>query len=174
HNRGVGGHARLSLRLRSRDGLHVWVDAAIQAVYDDEGHFVHMASSLRDITDRKRAEEDLQRSVAILRGVADGTTDALFVWHVDGTYEYTNKAGAALLTHASEQPIDEATVARTESSFGGEPDAIARRLGFTDPEVQESADTTHRERELVVDGVIRNYAVRATPRRNARGLVTGI
>ena len=46
----------------------------------------------RDITERKRAEEELRESRALLRSVIDGTTDAIYVKDLEGRYKLLNAA----------------------------------------------------------------------------------
>ncbi len=48
-------------RLRMRCGAYRWFHARGQAAWDDRGRPLRMAGSLRDITDRKRTEEELRQ-----------------------------------------------------------------------------------------------------------------
>jgi diguanylate cyclase (GGDEF)-like protein/PAS domain S-box-containing protein len=51
-------------RMRCRDGSYRWVLARGQAVWDEQGKPLRMAGSHTDITDRKRAEEQLTNEAA--------------------------------------------------------------------------------------------------------------
>jgi diguanylate cyclase (GGDEF)-like protein/PAS domain S-box-containing protein len=51
-------------RMRCRDGSYRWVLARGQAVWDEQGKPLRMAGSHTDITDRKRAEEQLSNEAA--------------------------------------------------------------------------------------------------------------
>src|SRR5205807_696947 len=51
----------------------------------------------RDVTQRIRAEHDLQHHLDILRAVMEGTTDAVFVKDRAGKYLTINEAGARLV-----------------------------------------------------------------------------
>jgi formate hydrogenlyase transcriptional activator len=53
-------------RVLRKDGLLAWVAAAWQPIYDSRGARLGHRSSIRDITERKRAEEALRRSEAYL------------------------------------------------------------------------------------------------------------
>ena len=50
----------LEFRIRRKDGQIIWGAVAAQAIYDDQGRQMGHRSSIRDITDRKRSEEELR------------------------------------------------------------------------------------------------------------------
>jgi diguanylate cyclase (GGDEF)-like protein/PAS domain S-box-containing protein len=52
-------------RMRARDGSYRWVLARGQAVWDEQGRPLRMAGSHTDITDRKKAEEQLSNEAAV-------------------------------------------------------------------------------------------------------------
>src|SRR5579871_2835796 len=54
----------------------------------------YIVAVVRDVTDRRRAEEELQRTANLLRAVADETTDAVFVKDRQGKYLLMNEAAA--------------------------------------------------------------------------------
>ena len=54
-------------RLQTKGGEYRWFRARGQAIWNEQGVGVRMAGSLRDITDRKQAEEALQQSERQLR-----------------------------------------------------------------------------------------------------------
>jgi len=56
-------------RIRRRDGETVWIEHACQPVADEMGAFLGVRASNRDITERKRAEEQLRRQSAVLDGI---------------------------------------------------------------------------------------------------------
>ncbi|HEY9837180.1 MAG TPA: PAS domain S-box protein, partial [Vampirovibrionales bacterium] len=49
---------------------------------------------VRDITERKRAQEKLQESYNLLQAISEGTTDSIFVKDLQGRYLSINSAGA--------------------------------------------------------------------------------
>lgn len=55
-----GAGPSLEFRIRRKDGQTVWGYVASQAIYDDRGRRMGHRSSIRDVTDRKRAEEELR------------------------------------------------------------------------------------------------------------------
>lgn len=70
---GKAGAQGVQFRIKRRDGEVVWIEHGCQPVTDSEGHFLGFRSSNRDITDRKRMEEELVKkdkleTVGILAG----------------------------------------------------------------------------------------------------------
>lgn len=57
------------IQMRRRDGTIIWVRNNIRAVRDAEGRILHFEGSLGDITERKRAEEEIQHRLAELEAV---------------------------------------------------------------------------------------------------------
>ncbi len=86
----VDGSSRndFEFRVRHKDGRLVWVAASWQPIYDSRGPRLGHRSSMRDITVRKRAEDELRRSEAYLAetqrlthtgtAVADPTGEPLY------------------------------------------------------------------------------------------------
>jgi len=54
---------RFEAQLRRRDGSIIWVEDNAQVVRDDGGRVLYYEGSLQDVTERKRAEEALGRSL---------------------------------------------------------------------------------------------------------------
>ena len=52
----------LELRVKRADGSYIWTYNRAQALWDFKGNAVRMCGSMTNIDDRKRAEEELQRS----------------------------------------------------------------------------------------------------------------
>lgn len=83
------GHVReYPVRLRRRDGM--LIDTLVTAVplHDRDGSIKAILGSMRDITDRKRAEEALQRSEQVYRHLIQNISDVLFTINTDGIITY--------------------------------------------------------------------------------------
>jgi PAS domain S-box-containing protein len=59
-----------SWRLMRRDGAMRWVSMSWQSVHDEDGAFMGVRGSIRDITDLMKTQEELQRSVEAYRTLA--------------------------------------------------------------------------------------------------------
>ncbi|MBX9931603.1 MAG: PAS domain-containing protein [Methylobacterium sp.] len=68
-------------RLRHRDGRWIWIEASIHVLRDSSGQPEGLLSSVRDTTERRRAEEALRESETRYRILAD--TLPQIVWIMD-------------------------------------------------------------------------------------------
>jgi len=59
-------------------------------LYDDEGNIIGAIESIRDITDRKEAEQELKLRAHML----DTATDSIFLYDLEGTILYFNETAA--------------------------------------------------------------------------------
>ncbi len=79
-------------RLLTKSGDYGWFHARAQLVErDNRGNPVRMAGSLQCISDRKRAEEALQRSEALLRSIVNNSTAVIYAKEANGTYLLVNR-----------------------------------------------------------------------------------
>lgn len=59
---GAGWPDTLTYRLRHKAGHYLWVETSFRVLEDEAGRPVHLVSSSRDVSARKRIEEELERS----------------------------------------------------------------------------------------------------------------
>ncbi len=76
---------------KRRDGIDFPVHLSLSPLLNSKGELIATVGTLRDITERKRAEMELRKSEERLREISK--TD--FVWEVDenGVYTYTSQTG---------------------------------------------------------------------------------
>lgn len=132
----------VTLRWIRADGTVVHTEHRERALTDESGRVVAVEGVARDITDRRRAEEQHWRAHAMLQAVVEGSGDAIFVKDVDGRYVLINPMGACLL--------------------GRE---VHEVLGKYDGDLFEPAsarDIVQRDRELLAQGQPRTYEVEST------------
>jgi len=70
-----------------KDGSEHWMDTDILPIYDAAGRCTHFASIQRDVTDRKRAEQQIAEQASFL----DKARDAILVRNLNGEILFWNK-----------------------------------------------------------------------------------
>ena len=88
------GFDNFESRLRRKDGSLIDVQVSASALRDGEPAGVF--AFLRDITDRKRAQEALRLSEERFRGLVENSRTAIFVHESGGVFRYVNAAAVTL------------------------------------------------------------------------------
>ncbi len=83
-----------------RDGRTVWLSVNARAVIDDSGRLARVEGAARDITDRKRAEEERM----LLVSAVDQSAEGLVIVSRDFRLEYANPAFAQIIGGGQGQP----------------------------------------------------------------------
>jgi PAS domain S-box-containing protein len=86
HNKEVGEFSKEGPGLR-KDGTIIPVEVKATSLWDEKGSYQGHICIVRDITERKRAEEELRIKAQLL----DDATDSIFVHDLDGNFIYLNK-----------------------------------------------------------------------------------
>ncbi|MFA4875790.1 MAG: PAS domain S-box protein [Methanoregula sp.] len=87
-------------RLYSGKGAHLWFIAS--PLYDTEGNIIGAIESIRNITDRKKAEEALSESEQKYRTLVESSFDGIVI-HQKGLIVYVNTAAIHLFGGTSEK-----------------------------------------------------------------------
>lgn len=86
-----------------KDGKEFPIEISLSLIETEEGLLV--SSAIRDITERRRAEEQLLRSQRLLQGVMDNTNAIIFVKDPDGHYLMVNRQWVSVVGITREQAI---------------------------------------------------------------------
>src|SRR5438046_5939689 len=92
------GKAReYEIRWRTKGSGVVHFDCVSVPRLSDRGEFLSTLCTLRDVTERKRAEEELRRSKEKYRDLIEISPDAIYVVDANGVCVLGNRAGAELI-----------------------------------------------------------------------------
>ncbi|HKI99726.1 MAG TPA: PAS domain S-box protein [bacterium] len=151
-----------------KDGSRIWLECLVRVVQWEGAPAVQ--ATLRDITERKRAEQELRDSRRLLQTVFDTVPHVLFVKDVHSNYLMAN---AAWQHHYGYGP--EAVVGRNTMDMDQRPLADREHVLARDRAVLEAGHLIVSEFErTVADGTRRMYRNFRAPLRNEAGEVVGI
>jgi PAS domain S-box-containing protein len=154
-------------RIIRPDGSVRWTATRGQVCCDTAGRPLFMTGVTMDVTARRRAEEALRESHALLTAVVEGTTDAVFVKDLRGRYLMINTAGARCLGRTVSE-----VVGKDDSELFSPDSAAAimeedrRGMAAGEPRTFEEVGT--------VAGVTRTYLSTKGALRDAHGTVIGL
>lgn len=92
-------------RMRRKDGSEIWVEDHGGYVHDEQGNIVYHEGILRDITERKRAEELLRASEMKYRWLFEEMPHAIYQTSPEGKMLTVNPAFTKLFGYDSEKEL---------------------------------------------------------------------
>jgi len=99
------GKVRRELRLRKKDGTEIIVSDTRVAVRDSSSEVQYFDGILRDITQRKRMEEELRENREQLRKMFESMTDGVAVINLDGVITEVNQRIAEIHGFSSKDKL---------------------------------------------------------------------
>ena len=93
------------ITFRKRDGSLIPCSLSAKIYYDDLGNPVKILGSIRDITERKKAEEKVQHERILLRTLIDNLPDPIYVLDKNGRKVISNKADVDNIGAGSEEEV---------------------------------------------------------------------
>jgi len=97
------GSVQEELTARRRDGAAVMVETSAITVRDEQGDVTGYVSVTRDITERKRAEEEARSSTERLTHILESITDGFFALDEKWRFVYINRQSARLIGRSKEE-----------------------------------------------------------------------
>ena len=88
-----------------KDGERRDIEVSISLISNAEGHPTGFGGIVRDTTDRKRAEAELQKTHSLLNSITESSTDAIYVKDTQGRYLLFNKEAARVTGKKPEEVI---------------------------------------------------------------------
>ncbi len=95
------------VQMRPRDGSVRWVSIDVRTIRDGRGEVLVYEGTMRDITQRKEAEEALQSAEQKYRDIFENATEGIFQIGRDGRFLSANPALARLHGHSSPERLME-------------------------------------------------------------------
>ncbi len=162
-----GNEYRNVYRVLRPDCSSLWLEARGNLERGADGTPLRLTGIAMDVTKRKLAEAELRRTSELLKAVADGTTDAVFVKDWEGRYLFFNEAASRFVG----KPV-EAVLGRDDTElFDAD---SARRTMERDRRTMTTGRVETEEETLTAAGVTRTFLVTKGPYRDETGLVAGV
>ncbi|WP_372423881.1 PAS domain-containing protein [Salinarimonas chemoclinalis] len=138
---------------------------------DARGRAAHVVGVHLDVTDERRAEEELRRAVDLLRVIGETAPDPIWVRDAKGRFAFVNPALAEIVGTPAER-----LVGRTGNEEAADGEAEGGIAGFSaDMAVIRSGEGATVEEEGAPPGRTRRiYQVSKTPMHDGRGRVSGL
>lgn len=150
--------------LLALDGTMIQAEVAAASFYDSGCMSIQVVC--RDLTDRKKAENELRQTAGLLGAVVEGTADAVFVKDIEGRYLLCNQATAGFVGLQKEEIIG-----KDDTYLFGEEDAA--KVMEINRRVCETGVAEINEEILTAAGVTRTYLGTKAPYRDANGMIIG-
>lgn len=112
---------------KKKKGDLYWEHATIAPVLDHDGRVINYIAVKADITERKRAEEELQASEARYRALFDQTHDAVFILDFEGHHLMVNQRAADMLGYTLDELL-KLSVKDTSAEIDQSQNVVARLL----------------------------------------------
>lgn len=143
--------------------LHTWG----HCVLNESGKLIRLIGVCQDITDRKMAEEELQKTLKLLSAIVEGTSDAVFIKDIEGRYLTINSAGARFLGKKPDEVIG-----RTDLEFL--PSEIALEFRSSDLRAINSEEARTYEDTGVIEREKLTFLANKGPYCDAQGNIIGM
>lgn len=101
----TGAVSNFDTRLKKKDGSFIDVSTNSQYFYDQSGAVAGIEGTVRDISERKQAEEELQKSEEKFRSLIDNSLDGMVITDLDGMVLYANPRIGEIIEATSSQDL---------------------------------------------------------------------
>lgn len=88
-----------------KDGVLIQVEATLSPLRDRSGEIIGITGICRDVTDRQRAEEELQTKKEQLESFIENNADAILLFNSDGVVQRVNKAFEHIFGWSKEEVV---------------------------------------------------------------------
>ncbi len=148
----------------TKDGRRIEISASVSPVKDSQGNLVAVASILRDITERKRAED----ARALLAAVVESTDDAIVAVSRDNVVLGWNKAAENIYGYTAQEIVGQSNKIFVPPDHMEEFEAIFKQV-LSEEKVMRFESVRQRK-----DGKSIDLALTYSPIKNPQGKVIGV
>ncbi|MBP1929997.1 PAS domain S-box-containing protein [Methanolinea mesophila] len=160
-------------------GAYFWAKAS--PLYDPQGNITGAIETIRDITDRKRAEQDMEETRKRLAEIIDFLPDATFVIDREGKVIAWNRAMAEMTGVSAEEVLGKGDFEYAIPFYGERKPMLANLVFLPDSEIEKRYHSIQRIGDtLVVDihipafqGRGAYFWAKASPLYDPQGNITG-
>jgi PAS domain S-box-containing protein len=125
----------LEMEMRRKDGSTVWAESTHRFVWDQNGQPFEVLGILRDITERRRADQSVRESERRYRLLADNISDVIWVTDMNLRPIYFSPSVTRLLGYSVEESMAGTVETRlTSASLEAATDTFARVLALEERE----------------------------------------
>ena len=82
---------RIEKRYIHKTGRNIWVDLSVAAVKDEKGEFSHLIGMVKDVTEKKKAEQALKESEKEFRAIFEKNSSAMLIVNAETIILNTNE-----------------------------------------------------------------------------------
>ena len=93
------------LRFRTQEGEVRWLDVALRANFNHAGEFCGTAGTLRDVTGKVRAENELRETLEMKRAILQGASYAIISTDANGIIQTFNPAAEKLIGVSADEVV---------------------------------------------------------------------
>ena len=160
-------------------GVFLWAKAS--PIYDPQGNVTGAIETIRDITDRKRAEQEIVSTTQKMAEIIDFLPDVTFVIDLEGKIIAWNKAMEALTGIPSEEMLGKGDYEYSLPFYGERKPMLANLIFMPEVEIEKRYDSVERIGDtLIVDIFLPDFRpggvyfwAKASPLYDPQGNVTG-
>jgi len=146
-----------------------WIDLSAFPLKDANGSVIGIIEHVKDITDRKNAEEALRESEAKFKSLGENAPDIIYNLALDGSFTYVNPAWKAILGYEPEEVLGKYFVDFTKQEEARGYVRIFKNI-INNRETLKDVDITIVHK----DGSTRLFSASGAPDIGKRGEVTGM
>jgi PAS domain S-box-containing protein len=157
-------------KLTRKDFSDAWFDVIKMPLHDKHGKMIGTFGISRDITGRKKIEEELAAERNLLRKLIDNMPDRIYAKDLNGRFIVCNNA---LIKRMGKESVDD-IIGKTDFDFL--PHDLAAQYFENEQEILSSGQPliNHEESMGSVDGTIRWNLTSKVPLRDSKGQTIGI